>query len=176
MAITLEQAEKLREKADVTLEEAKAALEAADGDLLDALIWLERQGKTIPRPGGAYSTRDGQRSAAPPEAGRTRPEEDPGKSFGDKVRELFQKSLDNAVQVERNGQVMTTVPVLAAAALLLLAFWVVLPLMVVGLFFGFRYHFSGPDLGRENVNRVMDKVTDTAEDIRENVKQNWRRP
>ncbi len=39
----LEQIEKLREKANVTYDEAKQAYEAADGDLLEALIILERQ-------------------------------------------------------------------------------------------------------------------------------------
>ncbi|MDR2615905.1 MAG: ubiquitin, partial [Oscillospiraceae bacterium] len=43
---TLEQVEKLRERANVSFEEAKAALDEADGDLLDALILLEKQGKT----------------------------------------------------------------------------------------------------------------------------------
>ena len=50
MEITLELVERLREKADVSYEEARAVLEEADGDLLDALILLERRGR-IP-PGG----------------------------------------------------------------------------------------------------------------------------
>ena len=40
-----EKIEKLRERANVTYEEAKEALNAANGDLLDAMIYLERQGK-----------------------------------------------------------------------------------------------------------------------------------
>ena len=41
----IEKVERLREKAEVTYEEAKAALEQSDGDLLDAMVLLERQGK-----------------------------------------------------------------------------------------------------------------------------------
>lgn len=54
---TLEQVEKLREKASVSFEEAKAALEACNDDLLDAIIWLEKRGKVnAPVAGGYYSS------------------------------------------------------------------------------------------------------------------------
>ena len=59
MDITLEQVERLREKADVSYAQAKEALEYSGGNLLDALIYLEERGM-IPRPEGAYySTRGG---------------------------------------------------------------------------------------------------------------------
>ena len=51
MEITLEQVERLREKADVSYGQAKQALEYSGGNLLDALIYLEEQG-AIPRPQG----------------------------------------------------------------------------------------------------------------------------
>ena len=40
MEITLEQVERLREKADVSYGQAKAALEYSGGNLLDAIIYL----------------------------------------------------------------------------------------------------------------------------------------
>ena len=52
----LEKVEKLREKADVSFAEAKEALDMAGGDILDALIYLEKQGKsTVPAGGGFFS-------------------------------------------------------------------------------------------------------------------------
>ena len=42
----LEKVEKLRERAEVTYEEARAALEENNWDLLDAMVALERAGKT----------------------------------------------------------------------------------------------------------------------------------
>ncbi len=41
MEITLEKIELVKEKAGVTYKQAKEALEAVDGDVVDALIWLE---------------------------------------------------------------------------------------------------------------------------------------
>ena len=52
----LEKVEKLVDKACVTYEEAKAALEQADGDLLDAMIILEKGGKTKAPKQSTYST------------------------------------------------------------------------------------------------------------------------
>ena len=77
MSVTLEQVEQLRAHAAVSYEEARRALEACDGDLLDALILLEREGR-IPPGGGrgaAFTTQPGAGPAPPPApaAGPPRP-------------------------------------------------------------------------------------------------------
>jgi hypothetical protein len=50
----LEKAEKLREKTGVSYTEAKEALDNSDGSLLDALVYLEKQGKVETPPGGGF--------------------------------------------------------------------------------------------------------------------------
>ena len=65
MEITLEQVERLREKADVSYGQAKQALEYSGGNLLDALIYLEEQG-AIPRPQGAYYSTRNETPPPPP--------------------------------------------------------------------------------------------------------------
>ena len=49
--------EKLRARAGVTYDEASEALNRSDGDILDALLWLEKNGKTEP-PRVSYYTTD----------------------------------------------------------------------------------------------------------------------
>lgn len=66
MEITLEQVERLREKADVSYGQAKAALEYSGGNLLDALIYLEEQG-VIPRPEDAYYSTKNEAPPPPPQ-------------------------------------------------------------------------------------------------------------
>ena len=51
MKVTIEKVDKLVERADVSYEVAKEALESAGGDLLDAVILLEREGKLGPNAG-----------------------------------------------------------------------------------------------------------------------------
>ena len=53
----LEKVEKLRERANVTYEEAKEALEASNWDLLDAMVYLEKNGKTQGPARETYSTK-----------------------------------------------------------------------------------------------------------------------
>ena len=54
----MEKIETLREKTGCTYTEAKAALEASNGDLLDALCWLEQRGKSMVA--GAYASTEQQ--------------------------------------------------------------------------------------------------------------------
>jgi len=58
----LEKVEKLREKADVSFAEAKDALDKSGGDVLDALIYLEAQGKAIAPVGGGFYSGSGSYS------------------------------------------------------------------------------------------------------------------
>ena len=62
-------------------------------------------------------------------------------------------------------QPITSLPVLILILLLVFAYAVVIPLLVFGLFLGFRYRFSGPDLEKESINSVMGSVADTAADV-----------
>ena len=52
-----EKVEKLREHANVTYEEAKEALENSNWDILDAMIYLEKNGKTRESQRAEYSTK-----------------------------------------------------------------------------------------------------------------------
>ena len=51
-----EKAERLRQAADVSFEEAKAALDACGDDLLDAMVYLEKQGRAKKPEQSTYSS------------------------------------------------------------------------------------------------------------------------
>lgn len=193
MVVTLEQVEKLKEKTNVSYEEAKAVLERHNGDLLEALIELERRGKAqTAASGGFYTTRpDGAPEVElvlTPPPGPDRGKKSKGgqkwayskKTYraeagglGDALRDLVRKSICNYLEVWRNGQRQTTVPILVLILLVVFFFPVSLPLLLVGLFLGCRYRFGGPDLDREDLNRVMDRVSDTVGEVRDNVRSEF---
>ena len=79
--------------------------------------------------------------------------------------------------VWRNGERMTALPVLILILLVLVAYWISLPLLVVGLFFGCKYRFSGPDLDKnrvgEVVNQVSAKVGDAVGQVRDEFKREF---
>jgi hypothetical protein len=171
---SLEQVEKLREKANVSFEEAKEALDASGGDLLDALIYLEKRGKVNPpSTGGYYSSQNSGGSQAEQNGGYSACRQGQGESFGDMLKRFFRfclkiitKGNNNYFEAERNGNTVISCPVTILVILLILLFWVIVPLLIVGLFFGFRYRFRGNELGKESVNKVMDDVSNAAEDIK----------
>jgi hypothetical protein len=172
---TLEQVEKLREKANVSFEEAKAALDACDGDLLEALIYLEKQGKVMPPVGGGYyssqSSAGGEGAAGA--GGANEPRGKTGENFSNMLRrfgrfcgKVFNMGNTNYLEGMKNGEVVIACPVTAVVLLLIFFFWIVLPLFILSLFFGFRYRFTGYDLGKESVNKVMEGVSEKAEEIK----------
>lgn len=174
---TLEQVEKLRARANVSYDEAKAALDATNGDLLEALIYLEKQGKVkAPQGNGYYSNEAAEpQDAAGQDRGAYRQAER-GSSFGDLLKRfgsfclrLLRKGNTNTFEVMKGDESKASIPVTVLVLLLVFAFWVTLPLMVIGLFFGLRYRFQGPDLGRESVNRAMDGVANAADDLKRSV-------
>lgn len=168
---TLEQVERLREKANVTYDEAKAALEACNNDLLDAIIYLEKQGK-VKNEGGFYSSAGNAREGAPAEIPREETGDEGGgfsdllRKFGAFCAKLLRKGNENILEIYRHGEKRTSMPVTVLVLLLIFAFWVTIPLVIVGLFFGFRYRFSGPDLGKDVVNDPMENAAKAAEELK----------
>lgn len=168
----LEKVEKLRQKADVSYEEAKKALEACDWDMLDALVMLEEQGK-IKDPKAASSQFSSDRTGENPQTPQPlavfpeQSQEESGQpksnfftKLGRAIKYLVQKGCENSLVIKQHGQALMDLPVIAFIILLLLFFWVVIPIMVVSLFFDFSYNFKGAELGKDKINRTMDQATE----------------
>ena len=171
MEITLEQVERLREKADVSYGQAKAALEYSGGNLLDALIYLEEQG-VIPRPEDAYYSTKNEAPPPPPQelpVLQVKPESKQKKHKRRGVRHLLRWLrrilLDNELEIWRKGQPITAVPMLILLILVFCLPWIAIPLLILGLFLGFRYQIAGPDLENDTINGMMDSAASTAADV-----------
>jgi len=195
MAQNLELVEKLVEKTGLSYTEAKAALEKNNWDILEALIMLEQEGRIAKGKTSAYSTNPDQKENG--ENSRCGSDEDcrhhhrhdhenrhghnsetcenfkcTGKSFLDYLKDIFDKGNSNRLVMQRRGRVMLELPVTVFVILLIFCFWVILPLIIVSLFFGCRYSFSGTELGRDKVNSAMGKATDIADDIKREFRPN----
>ncbi|MBR4575131.1 MAG: DUF4342 domain-containing protein [Lachnospiraceae bacterium] len=159
-----EKVEKLREKANVSFEEAKAALEEANGDLLDAMILLEKQGKAEEKK-ETYSTKDDNTDLLvvdqPEKKERKR-----GNAFTDKLKVLWHKSCENSFVVEHKDEVIVNIPIWVFILILILTWHVTLIAMIVALFLGCRYSFKGVD-EMKAANDVCEKVSEAAEKVKE---------
>ena len=193
MTQNLELVEKLVEKTGLSYTEAKTALEKTDWDILEALISLEASGRISGGKTAKYTTnaaetenkeetngkeeKKGREYRENRENRRKRDRCETGnnfkrtsRSFGDVLKYIFDKGNSNCIEMYRNDEKKLAVPVTAFVLLLIFCFWVIIPLMIVGLFFGCRYSFSGPELGRDSVNSAMGKATDFAENIKNDFK------
>ncbi len=169
--ISIEQVEKLLTYADVTFEEARAALESTDGNLLDAIVLLERRGKVI-SPAGRTTSQTGAITVLPGNAQQQQQYKEPihRSSFAESadrftswVCDIFDKAFRTTFYAARNGNDILSVPLLILILIGLFAFWVVVPLLLLGLIFGFRYRLGGPDVKVEKVNHVFDQAANATE-------------
>ena len=180
---TLDQVEKLRTMANVTYDEAKTALDATNGDLLEAIIYLEKQGKVDAPSGGGYysSEKTAETSTAAYEKtgwDRQSKHSDSGKSFlsllksfGQFCLRMIRKGNANNFEVLKGEEIKATVPSTALALLLIFAFWITIPGIVIGLFFGFRYRFIGPDCRGNTVNDAMNSAADAAVNLKKSMEK-----
>jgi hypothetical protein len=178
---TLEQVEKLCAMANISYEEAKAALDAANGDLLDAIIILEKQGKVhAPSGSGYYSSEKKVDANVAPykedywdKHNHNSHKENPFLSFLKKAWQLCLKILRkgniNSFEVIKGGEIKASFPLTILAILLIFAFWVTIPLIIIGLFFGLRYRFKGPDLSDTTINDAMNGAAEAAENLKKSM-------
>ncbi|EGW36269.1 UBA/TS-N domain protein [Desulfosporosinus sp. OT] len=176
----VEQVEKLCAMANISFEEAKAALDAANGDLLEAIIYLEKQGKIhAPTGSGYYSSEKiiDTSAVAYKENGREQHHNcHKGKTIitiikdiGKFCLKMLRKGNINTFEVLKGEEIKASFPVTVLGLLLIFAFWVTIPLIIIGLFFGFRYRFNGPDFSNNTVNDAMNSAADAAENLKKSI-------
>lgn len=166
-----EKVEKLRERACVTFEEAKAALDACDGDLLDAMVYLEKQGKAKKPEQSTYSTSYEEQEkfvSVEDKVNSQEKTENLFSTFRKIVRGFVDKCRGNYFCMKKDDDIKVKIPVLGFIVLVL-AFWqVVIPAMIILLFFGCSYSFYGKD-DLKQANDIMNKARDLAEQVKENL-------
>lgn len=93
MNVSMDSVDEVRKRAKVSYEEAKRALELNDGDVLDAIIYLEQQGSV-----------------------------DQGfvKSAVEKIKEMVGNGFISQIKITKNGQVLFDLPVVAGVAMMAL--------------------------------------------------------
>ncbi|MBP1744773.1 MAG: ubiquitin-associated- protein [Firmicutes bacterium] len=156
--ITLEKIDIIRERTGASYSEAKEALEACEGNVVDALIYIEEQKKEPVE--NMFSSKE---------------------EFFDWLRDLINKGNVNRIRVKKDEKVLIDIPVTAGAAAMLTALiWP--PILAVGLLTAVvtkvTFEITKSDGTVEVINTafkntmddVKDKVYDAAEDIKEKFK------
>ncbi len=176
----LEKVEKIREKTGVSYDDARSALEACEYDVLDAIVYLEKLGKINGTKTASYSTNSEIASSDEfAKAQQTYNEDCQKKTFGQAVDKFFswcgkiiKKSVETKFIVLHHNEQAAEIPVLALVLLMVIAFWVTIPLLIIGLFFDFKYHFRGVGKVTIDLNDMCDKAADACGSIKNDNKNN----
>lgn len=87
------------------------------------------------------------------------------------VRKLVARGNRNRFEIRKGDALVLEMPVTVLVLALVCMFWLCLPLLVIGLFAGCRYSFSGVDMGRESINGALGKASAAAEQVKKAVTQ-----
>lgn len=172
-----EKVEKLREKANVSYEEAKAALDEANGDLLDAIIILENQGKT-PKPSSEKFTTEPEMEnpvTCTNKSEYNRSGNDTKETFrelGRKFRAFINKLIVNFVEISRKENTIIKLPLWIFVLAIILGIHFIPIVIVLSLFFGVRYSFGGKD-EMKFANATAEKAEKVAGDVVNIVKDEY---
>jgi hypothetical protein len=165
----IEKVERLRERADVTYEEAKAALEEVGGDLLDAMVLLERRGKVRGPAQSSYSTEYEEQKDYIRVRDKVEQQKKSAPSFTHTFRRLvktfFSFIRHTVFIVTKEDSIIFTMPSWVLV-LLLFFFWeAIVPVMVIALFFKVNYSFDGAQ-NVKRANDILGKAGEFAQDVR----------
>ena len=165
MEKNFELVEKLVNTFGVSYEKAKEALEASNWDAVDAAIYLEKDKK------GASQEQPQENVNRNPKGSFNIPVDEMKEAGSNFFKSCWNfLSLNTFVVKKNSGEVFLDIPIWLAALLLCAFFWPVVLVMGLVFIMGYRFSFSGPQMGKKHVKNTMDQVENAAEEFVEKVK------
>ncbi|MDO5402505.1 MAG: hypothetical protein Q4F11_03620 [Eubacteriales bacterium] len=155
----IEKVQKLCEKTGASAVMARAALEECQWDMFEAFLKLDGQ-KTTYNNGSNYTSVSGgmgfteynTAGSTDYNQGQTQYKNPQSASFGETVGKcvkwfgkLIQRGMDDFLDIERDGSSEIHVPITILVILFIPFNVFIIALLIIGLFCGYRYSFSGPD-------------------------------
>ncbi len=178
----LEKAEKIREKTGVSYEDAKKALEACNYDMLDAICYLEALGKINGPQMGSYTTGYNDNTFSYEFANAQENYEKSckgGSGLGDTLDKFFswagrmiKRSWEIKFRVFHKGEKLLELPLLIVIVTTIVAFWLTVILLLIGLFCDCNYRFVGVDSVSVDLNSMSDRASSFCEDIKKDFQNN----
>lgn len=164
----IEMIEKLSSKAGVTKEAAEEALIQSNWDILDAMMYLERtKGNNCVTAARGYSSYSSKEQNANKEEAR----EESDLKAGRYLSRILNWGFDNELIISKGSNKIIAIPIIIFIFLLICSFSSILVLMIIGMFFDFKYSFNGPQLGDKGLNSAMDKIYTLVDSIKQSVKK-----
>lgn len=167
--------DKLKNKANISYEEAKDVLEKSNWDMLEAMLYLEAHGKVQKPSISIFYTNESKESYN--ENGEevnlkkdTNENNFENKNSFEGVFEAICKAIDTCnnifIEIIRNSRVILKIPFTVLIVLLFFAFWIVIPLMIIGLFFNMEFLVSSKKIDVDKINKVFKETSKVVKDVK----------
>lgn len=170
-----EMIEILMGKANISRIEAEEALEKSDWDLLDAIFYLEKMGKFEDRNTTIIEVKEKDN-----ERKENQKKEDKSGGVGEIVGRIFKfigkmikKGNENYFEIRKENEKPIKVSLTISALLLVLFFWAVAILLVVGYSVDIDTQCLVQIWIVTGVNDVLEKVSESADNIKKDFKEGY---
>lgn len=164
-----EMIEKLMNKANVSYEKAEEVLEKCNWDMLDAIIYLERE---------KIEEEESKSVVCVPEIHNDNEGHDGlGRLLGRMFKfigKIIRKGNVNYFHINKEGKEPIKISITISTVLLILAFWPVMILLIIGLFSGYKYSIKGKGIKCNEVNNVFNKASEAADSIKNNFNEGYK--
>ena len=172
-----EMIKKLMEKAYVTNEEAQEVLEKCNWDLLDAIIYLERNGKVE---NNETTTIIEVKEEEQKKEDYSKKKDESYGGIGEVIGRIFKylgkiisKGNKNYFEIKKDNEKPIRISLTISIILLILFMPPTVVLLIIGLFCGYKYSVGGPNMNCDGVNDVFENVSESADTIKKDFKKGY---
>ncbi|ENZ32137.1 MULTISPECIES: hypothetical protein [Clostridium] len=168
--------DKLRNNANISYKEAEVILEKSNWDILDAVIFLE-DCERIQKPdvGIFYTNKQIENTQI-----ITVNKNEENDSFKNRnnfqgIFEVVCRFIDVCnnifLEIKKEEKVFLKLPLTVIIVMLFFAFAIIIPLMIVGLFFDIQFYVLSKSVNADKINRIFIKLSNDAKHIKEKIKR-----
>lgn len=173
--------DKLKEKANVSYEDAKNALESTDWDILDATVYLENKGKIRKPSNSIFYTNECKETNNKNEVinyyENKKENKYRSRNNFEGIFESICKYIDTCnnilLEIRSKNREILKIPLTVVIVLLFFTFWIIIPLMIVGLFFDIEFYISSRKINTDKVNKVFSEISRNIKKIKEELKKRF---
>ncbi|MFT8349827.1 DUF4342 domain-containing protein [Clostridium saccharoperbutylacetonicum] len=174
--------ERLIKETNISYEDAKIALERSDWDVLDAVIYLEENGK-IQRPSSnIFYTSENNRNYNSNEIINIQQQENKQnrekrehnfEGFFVKICKLIDICNNIFLEIRKENKTFLRIPITVILVLVIFAFWIFIPLYILGLFFDIDFSLSGQRIEINKINRVLKTISLNVKRLKDKFKKGY---
>ena len=146
MSISLELIEKLKEKVNISYADAKEALEKCNGDLVEALIYVEKENKI-----------------------KAVPEEKKSSGFWDTVKRWVKRGNDTRLVISKNAETVLNLSLTIFIILAIIATPFVFVALLLLLFTGHKFRLKTAGCDETKINKTFDDISAAASKVTDKV-------